>query len=106
MDFGSMASGLGLGEDDFKELADLLVTTSLSDIKKLEKGVASGDQNKVAQAAHSIKGAAGNLGFMDISAIAARTEAQARQGILNEVKDKIQIIKNCLDDISSALKIS
>ena len=101
-----MASVLGLGEDDFKELAELLVTTSLSDIEKLQRGVVSGDKDKVAQAAHSIKGAAGNLGFMDIFAIAAETEADAKQGILNEVEDKIKTIKNGLDDISSALKIS
>ncbi len=103
MDFKIMASDLGLDEEDFRELAELLVTTSSSDLEKLEKRLAEKNTEQVALAAHSIKGAAGNLGFMDISTIAAQIEKNAREKNLKDIEISIKKIKAGLDAISEAL---
>ncbi len=103
MNFKEMASDLGFDENDFTELAQLLVTTSLSDLKKLENGVGLKNADKVAKAAHSIKGAAGNLGFIKISTVAAEIESDARRGSLVGIEKKIKTIKAGLDLIITAI---
>ncbi len=103
MNFKDMASDLGFDEDDFTELAQLLVTTSLSDLKKLENGVDLKNTDKVAKAAHSIKGAAGNLGFIKISGVAAEIESDARRGSLTGIEKKIKTIKAGLNAIMNAI---
>lgn len=86
MDFKQMASSLGVDIQDFVELVDLLVTTSLSDLELLETALDGNDPVRVAGAAHSIKGAAGNMGFMELSGKAATIEAEARKGALEGVR--------------------
>ncbi|MFH1152897.1 MAG: Hpt domain-containing protein [Pseudomonadota bacterium] len=96
MDFKQMASDLGIGKDDFMELVDLLITTSLSDLETLALGIQSNDNSQAAGAAHSIKGAAGNMGFMDISKKAAAVEAAARAGNLDTIQDMVDAIRQDL----------
>ncbi len=103
MDFKALASNLGIDDDDFIELAELLVTTSNDDLKKVEQGLANNDPEQVAAASHSIKGAAGNMGFEDISAMAAEMEQSGRKGSLDGLEAKIALIKKELATISEAI---
>ena len=66
-DFKQMALNLGFDEEEFKEVAQLLITVSQSDMEQLEQGIAENNPDKVKDSAHSIKGAAGNLGFTELS---------------------------------------
>jgi len=93
MDFKAMAFDLGFGEKDFLELVELLVTVSLSDLSALEQGLAQGSGQKIAQAAHSIKGAAGNLGFVEIAAMAEEIESLANRGDLHTIKARAEILR-------------
>lgn len=99
MDFKAMAKSLDIDEKDFFELVQLLVDTSHSDLKNLEQGLTMASNHKVIQAAHSIKGAAGNLGFTDISTMAAKIETLADQGKLDQIKAEAAIIQKALDSI-------
>ncbi len=99
MDFKDLASRLGLDEEDFVELAELFVTTTLSDIDKIKKGIAEDNPADAAAASHSIKGAAGNLGFNDIFELTQKMEAQAKEGSLNgfdayisDIEEKLKAI--------------
>ncbi|MCP4116663.1 MAG: Hpt domain-containing protein [Desulfobacteraceae bacterium] len=103
MDFKAMASNLGIGEEDFLELTELLVTTSFSDLAVLEEGLAQGSREPVAHAAHSIKGAAGNLGFADIAAIASEVETLAGQGRFDPINAKADALRQGLDAINMAM---
>lgn len=82
MDFSDLASRLGVDEEDFKELVELFITTTFSDIGKIKKGVLDHNPADAAAASHSIKGAAGNLGFDDIFSLARDMEMQAKGGSL------------------------
>ena len=97
MDYKDIAARLGIDEEDFIELVELLVTTTLSDIDKIKKGVREGNSQDAAAAAHSIKGAAGNLGFDDIFTLAKDMEMQAKQGSLDNfeayIKDIEEMVK-------------
>ncbi len=99
MDFKDLASRLGLDEEDFVELAELFVTTTLSDIDKIKEGVAENNSTDAASASHSIKGAAGNLGFNDIFELTKKMEAQAKEGNLNGFDAYISDIENKLKAI-------
>ncbi len=103
MNFKKMASNIGLDVEEFTELAELFVTISLSDLKKLERGFDVKNTDQVASAAHSIKGAAGNLGFMEISSKAAQIESDARQGSMYGIEDRVKNIRKGLDAIDAEL---
>ena len=70
MDIKALAENLGLEEDEYLELADLLVETGLVDLSIMESALEGGDADAAAKAAHSLKGASGNLGIMDIYELA------------------------------------
>ncbi|MEA1966641.1 MAG: Hpt domain-containing protein [Thermodesulfobacteriota bacterium] len=103
MDLKKMASNLGIGDDDFLELTELLVNVSLTDLSKIQAGLEADNADQVATAAHSIKGAAGNLGFIKLSEIALYVEKSARAGSLKGLEDKQEGIKLELDTISSTI---
>ncbi len=82
MDFLHLASLLEMDEADFRELVDLFICVSLSDLEKIQKGVGTNRPEEAAAAAHSIKGAAANLGFESLAALAKKMELQAKSGNL------------------------
>jgi len=82
MDFKYLASKIGIDDEDFMELVELFITTTLSDLDKIKQGMAAHHPADVGAAAHSIKGAAGNMGFEAISELAKRMELQAKAGSL------------------------
>jgi len=78
MDFNDLALRLGIDEEEFKELVELFITTTRSDIKKIKNGVLDHNPADAAAASHSIKGAAGNLGFDEIFSLAGDMEMLAK----------------------------
>jgi HPt (histidine-containing phosphotransfer) domain-containing protein len=79
MDFKQMGERLGLEEDEFKELVALFMETGRSDYATLAQAIQAGELGKAARAAHTLAGAAGNLGLMDIHKIAKKVELQANE---------------------------
>ncbi len=104
INFDQLASHLGIDSEDFIELVELLITTSLSDIENIEKGVETNDHQLTSGAAHSIKGAAGNLGFSEISAAAAAIEMTARSTSFNGVMDQVQQLKSWFSDLKHSIE--
>ena len=101
MDFKDLASRLGFDEDDFKELVELFITTTLSDIDKIKKGVRQGNSQDAAAASHSIKGAAGNLGFDDIFTLAKDMEMKAKQGDMDNFEAYITDLENRVNALNN-----
>lgn len=82
MDFKHLASKIGIDEEDFMELVELFITTTLSDLEKIKQGVLKNSPEDAAAASHSIKGAAGNMGFEAMFDLAKKMEFQAKAGSL------------------------
>ncbi|MBF0232437.1 MAG: Hpt domain-containing protein, partial [Desulfamplus sp.] len=93
MDFKKMASEIGIEEEDFIELAEMLVDVSLNDLANFEEGIESGNLKNAAMSAHSIKGASANLGFKDVTSAAAELEKSAKSEELSQIEKYITIIK-------------
>jgi HPt (histidine-containing phosphotransfer) domain-containing protein len=104
MDIKELAERLGLDETEYLELLGLFVTTGHSDLKKLQAAVQATDSEGAVQAAHSIKGAAGNLGLMDFYTRAKQVEDDARNGILERVGESILLLKENLAEIEAMVK--
>lgn len=78
MDFEALASRLGIDMEDFLELVELFYTTCQADMEKIRTSIRDNSPAAAAAAAHSIKGAAGNLGFEEMAALAQKMEFQGK----------------------------
>ena len=103
MNLKQLALELGLEQEEFSELLTLFIETSESDLLKIQEGINNGEAEQVADAAHSIKGASANLGFMDISSDSKSIEQAAHNNHLEDLIGKIQKIRERLILISEAL---
>jgi HPt (histidine-containing phosphotransfer) domain-containing protein len=99
-----LATNLGFEEDEFLELVDLFVETASSDMTKLEAAISHGATEKTAEAAHSIKGAAGSMGFQDIYELAKQIETNARQHVLEGSLQAAHSIRGKLSGVAETLK--
>jgi HPt (histidine-containing phosphotransfer) domain-containing protein len=72
----------GDDEEILEELLELFRDSSASDLAKIKKGIDDKNLEEVADAAHSIKGAAASLGIEGISIVAAEIEKNGRAGDL------------------------
>lgn len=94
---------LELKEDEYIELVHLFVLTSRSDINKLQSAINSNDTEKVSMIAHSLKGAAVNLGLEEFFELAKIIEEKARDGQLEKTAETAYIFQNKLDGIADII---
>jgi histidine phosphotransfer protein HptB len=90
---------LGLDEEEWGEIVSLFIETTISDLDNLGRAIRKGDPTLAVQSSHSIKGAAANLGFDEISSLAAEVEVQARRGVLRGAEKRAERIKQNLDGL-------
>lgn len=93
MNIKKLAEDLGLEEEEYLELFVLFVKTGRSDIEKLQAAIEAGDAEKIASTAHSLKGACGNLGFMELHEIAGEIVEKARNNQLEGISGSFKALK-------------
>lgn len=93
MNLQELADNLGLEVDEYRELVELFIDTGSADFQKIEDGLAGNDTDQVSRSAHTIKGAAGNLGLVDISETARTIEERAIQNQLDGLADTVETLK-------------
>jgi histidine phosphotransfer protein HptB len=103
MNLKEFAENLGIEQDECFELIELFLETSTTDLSKVETAIASGDREATVDAAHSIKGAAANLGLMEIYEAAKQMEIDARQDRLSRVAEATGVLKEELDRLAKSL---
>ena len=104
MNFKELADNLGLEEEEYMELIELLIETGMSDLDKLQSAIDAGDTEKAAEAAHSLKGAAGNLGITEFSQVAREVEDNSRNGTLEGASEAAQTLREKLDSIADSVR--
>lgn len=102
MDYKYLADQLDLDESEFLELVALFVDTTRTDLEKIHQGVSSGDFSRAAAAAHSIKGAAGNLGFTHMADLAEKMECAANSGSFDNFDTYITDLEIRVDALGRA----
>lgn len=101
MNFKELGANLGLEEEEYRELVDLFVMTSSADYQKLQEALAAKDADMVIRHAHTLKGASGNLGIMDVSITAKRIEERAMDNRLDDLTQHMEILKRQLEEIQA-----
>lgn len=99
MNFKALGSNLGLEEDEFMELVELFIKTADDDIQKIKTAWAHGNAEKVAEAAHSLKGSSGNLGFLNISEVARDAEKRGKENDINKLERLTDSLEQMLSEI-------
>jgi HPt (histidine-containing phosphotransfer) domain-containing protein len=79
MDINECAENLGLEKEELLELLTLFVETAHADLDKLQTALSDMDGGQAVAAAHSIKGAAANLGLTELCKTAKEVEHMARR---------------------------
>ncbi|GAB6908644.1 putative Hpt domain protein [Desulfosarcina cetonica] len=100
LNFSELAERIGLDESDYRELVELFVETGMADYSQLKTALDDGDNQQVARSAHTISGASGNLGLMQVHEVAKRVERAASEGHLDNLPADVATLKALLDDIA------
>ena len=100
MNIKELAENLGLGEDEYLELIELFIDTGTVDVEKLRSAIEEGNAEEAANTAHSLKGAPGSLGLMEIYGLAQKTEKEARNNSLDGLVESVQTLKGQLNSLA------
>ena len=100
MDFKELAENVGVEEEEYLELIELFIETGMSDLDTLSSAIKEKNADKAAHAAHSLKGAASNLGLMELYEAAKKIEEGIRNDRLEETAEDAQTLKEKLDIIA------
>lgn len=103
MNLKKAAKQLGLKESEYRELVQLFVKVSNTDLENLKSALQTGDTRTVFEASHSIKGAALNLGFQEIAAAAAEMELNARHNCLDGSERGYAVLKGKIENLAGCL---
>jgi len=86
MKIEDLVDNLGLDLEDVKELLELYVGATASDLECLREAINNNDAKVVHERAHSIKGASGNLGLIDFYELAKEIDDLAISNNLDGVE--------------------
>jgi len=103
MDIHTLAERLDLDEASCRDLLELFVRESRKDLKRLRAALAAADCGGVAEAAHSLRGAAGNLDLKEIMLLADKMESGARSGSLEKSAGLIRQLTVSLDNLAGEI---
>jgi histidine phosphotransfer protein HptB len=103
VNFKALGADLGLEEDEFRELMELFVETEKRDLQLLANGLEASDIDQITRCAHTIKGASGNLGLAEFSAVADTIEQHALNHRLEEAAQAFAALKQQFDAIQSLM---
>jgi histidine phosphotransfer protein HptB len=104
MNLKALGEEIGLEEDEYVELLELFLETGSADYEKLKSAFSTGDTQQVAQSAHTLSGAAGNLRIMNIHEAAKRIERAAGDNQLDVVRADVDGLQGLFDEITHCVQ--
>lgn len=96
---------LGGDEELLKELVQLFSESVTGQMAKLGEAIESADMELARQIAHSVKGAAANVGAVNVQHGALQAESAAREGELEKVQYHYENIKVEVEKVRSLLQL-
>jgi histidine phosphotransfer protein HptB len=104
MNIKELAKTIELDEEIYLQLLGLFCERSTTDLVKMESALTDGSGQGVADAAHSIKGAAASLAIQEISEQARELEMKGRQNDLAGVEKMISALKQKVELVKAAIE--
>ncbi|MEA3436978.1 MAG: Hpt domain-containing protein [Thermodesulfobacteriota bacterium] len=99
MELEKLAERLGLDVEDIRELFELYVETTTSDLAELKGAIETKNAQLAHAKAHSIKGASGNLGLDEMYNLAKEIDDRARVNSLDGMEEIIQGLEEKYDSL-------
>jgi len=103
MDVESAARNLGIGRDELLEVLEIFLEASAADLETLTEAVAAEDRPRAGAAAHSLKGAALNLGLTEVADLARTLEMAAKNDALTGAEGRLKDLREKLQDLAQAV---
>lgn len=100
MNFKELADKIGLEEEDYRELIELFLDTGMADYYQLKSAYTDSDDAQVSRSAHTISGASGNLGLMNVYEVAKRIELAAIDKQLDRVNSDVEALQGLFDELA------
>lgn len=104
MDLESLWEELGLDREKFSQFASLFLDVAFTDLTRMKEAWAGEDLAGVAEAAHSIKGAALTLELDWISSAAKSLETDARAGRIEKIPAEMESLARELEKLRSCFQ--
>ncbi len=104
MNISELSKRLGLEKEEYLELVELFFETSISDMDRLQGAIDRGDAEEAARASHSLKGAAGSLGFMKLFELAKKINDETRKGHLDGMSDLVQVLREQFEALAGLVQ--
>ena len=99
MEFKKLAERLGLDEEDIKELLELYMEVTASDLAELKEAIDAKDAQLAHAKAHSIKGGSGNLGLDKMYEMAKEIDDLARTNCLDGLESLVEILQETFNSL-------
>lgn len=106
MDIETLAANQGFTTEEFLGILEVFVDVARSDVARMADAIDRKDAPEAGDAAHSLKGAAGNLGFFDLFEAAQKTEHLARAEDLTRAQEALSDVRRILEAIIRGLQAS
>ena len=100
MELEKLAERLGLDVEDIRELLELYVETTTTDLAQLKGAIETKDADLTHAKAHSIKGSSGNLGFDEMYNLAKEIDDLARVNSLDGLEDMAQVLQEKFNSLA------
>lgn len=104
MNFKDLAINLEMEKEEYLEMIGLFLETSANDLTYLYSALDKGEGLNGANAVHSIKGAAANLGLTEIYKLAQKIETEALENHLDRTSEQILVLRQELDQMAEELR--
>jgi len=93
-------------EDDsfLRELIQIYLEDSPRCILEIEQSLLQGDAQRLARAAHSLKGSSANFGASRLRAVSEQIEKLGRQGLLRDVPAQLPELKAGFEQVRADLE--
>jgi HPt (histidine-containing phosphotransfer) domain-containing protein len=82
---------------------EIFLEASAADLEALEAALTAEDRPRAGAAAHSLKGAALNLGLTEVANLARTLELAAKDGVLLGAEGQLKDLREKLQDLAQAV---
>ena len=105
MNIEKIMTELGFGENEVRELIDIFLESSRSDLDLLENAVRDKHTAGIALYAHSIRGAASNMGLTEVMMAAEDIEMKARSGIFEAGLKTVNSLRTMVERAAAVISM-
>lgn len=103
MDFKELSERLFLEESEYRDLIGLFIETSIYDLKVFKSAVQAKDAEQASRAIHSIKGAADNLGLLELHEMVKNIEMDISNNQFQNISESSRMLQKKLGVIEELL---